>query len=109
MISGALKEEFSRSIFTKLAALMAMPVLKSFRRRFDPRRYNGASLLGLRGIVVKSHGSADQLAFRYALDKAAEEARQRLPETIAARMAAVTCPRSGIPGTQGEPTPTLCD
>jgi glycerol-3-phosphate acyltransferase PlsX len=97
MFVGALKEEFSRNIFTKLAALMAMPVLKSFRRRFDPRRYNGASLLGLRGIVVKSHGSADQLAFRYALEKAAEEARQRLPENIAARMAAVL------------PAPTLCD
>ena len=97
MIGGALKEEFSRNIITKLAALVAMPVLKSFRRRFDPRRYNGASLLGLRGIVVKSHGSADQMAFRYALEKAAEEARQRLPETIAARMAAVL------------PAPTLCD
>ncbi|MFA4968700.1 MAG: phosphate acyltransferase PlsX [Sulfuritalea sp.] len=97
MIGGALKEEFSRNIFTKLAALVAMPVLKSFRRRFDPRRYNGASLLGLRGIVVKSHGSADQMAFRYALEKAAEEARQRLPETIAARMAAIV------------PAPTLCD
>jgi len=109
MIGGGLKEEFSRNIFTKLAALMAMPVLKSFRRRFDPRRYNGASLLGLKGIVVKSHGSADQLAFRCALEKAAEEARQRLPETIAARMAAVACPQSGIPVTQGDPAPTLCD
>ncbi len=96
MIGGALKEEFSRSIFTKLTALLAMPVLKSFRQRFDPRRYNGASLLGLRGIVVKSHGSADQMAFRCALEKAAEEARQRLPETIAARMALL------LP-------PTLCD
>jgi hypothetical protein len=65
-----------------------MPVLKAFRQRFDPRRYNGASLLGLKGIVVKSHGSADQLAFWHALEKAAEEARQRLPETISARMAA---------------------
>jgi glycerol-3-phosphate acyltransferase PlsX len=109
MIGGALKEEFSRNIFTKLAALVAMPALKSFKQRFDPRRYNGASLLGLRGVVVKSHGSADQLAFRFALEKAAEEGRQRLPETIAARMAAVTCPRSGIPGTQGEAAPTLCD
>ena len=97
MIGGALKEEFSRNLLTKLAALVAMPVLKSFRRRFDPRRYNGASLLGLKGIVVKSHGSADQMAFRCALEKAAEEARQRLPEAIAARMAAVM------------PAPTLCD
>jgi glycerol-3-phosphate acyltransferase PlsX len=97
MIGGALKQEFSRNLFTKLAALAAMPVLKAFRQRFDPRRYNGASLLGLKGIVVKSHGSADQFAFWHALEKAAEEARQRLPETIAARMAAVA------------PAPTLCD
>ena len=97
MIGGALKEEFSRNVLTKLAALVAMPVLKAFRQRFDPRRYNGASLLGLRGIVVKSHGSADQFAFRYALEKAAEEARQCLPEAIAARMAAAL------------PAPTLCD
>jgi glycerol-3-phosphate acyltransferase PlsX len=97
MIGGALKEEFSRNIFTKLTALAAMPVLKSFRQRFDPRRYNGASLLGLKGIVVKSHGSADQTAFRCALEKAAESARQRLPEAIAARMVAVS------------PAPTLCD
>ena len=92
MIGGALKEEFSRNLLTKLAALVAMPVLKSFRRRFDHRRYNGASLLGLRGIVVKSHGSADQLAFGCALERAAEAARQRLPEKIAARMAAAVSP-----------------
>ena len=97
MIGGALKQEFSRSLLSRLTALAALPVLSSFRRRFDPRRYNGASLLGLRGIVVKSHGSADPFAFRHALEKAAEEARQRLPEAIAARMAALT------------PAPTLCD
>ena len=94
MIGGALKQEFGRSLLTKLAALAAMPVLKAFRQRFDPRRYNGASLLGLKGIVVKSHGSADQLAFWHALEKAAEEARQSLPETIAVRMAAAA-PQAG--------------
>ena len=75
-----------RSI-TRLAALMALPVLNSFKRRFDPRRYNGGSLLGLKGIVVKSHGSADALAFFCALERAAEAARNQLPERIAARMA----------------------
>jgi len=75
MLGGFLKEEFSRSIFTKLAALIAMPVLSAFKRRVDHRRYNGASLLGLKGIVVKSHGSADVLAFRCAIERAAEEAR----------------------------------
>ena len=75
MLGGFLKEEFSRSIFTKFAALIAMPVLGAFKRRVDHRRYNGASLLGLKGIVVKSHGSADVLAFRCAIERAAEEAR----------------------------------
>lgn len=97
MIGNALKEEFTRSFLTRLAALVALPILKSFRRRFDHRRYNGASLLGLRGVVVKSHGSADRLAFFCALERAAEAARQRLPEKIAMRMAAVA------------PAPTLCD
>ncbi len=101
MIGAGLKQEFSRNIFTKLAGLLAMPVLKSFRQRFDPRRYNGASLLGLRGIVVKSHGSADSMAFRCALEKAAEEARQRLPEAIAERMAAIAGPRNGFPDAVG--------
>ncbi|MGB8076340.1 MAG: phosphate acyltransferase PlsX, partial [Gallionella sp.] len=75
MLGGFLREEFSRNIFTKLAALVAMPVLKAFKRRVDHRRYNGASLLGLKGIVVKSHGSADVFAFRCAIERAAEETR----------------------------------
>jgi len=89
MISRGLKEEFSRNLFTKLAAVVAMPVIRAFKRRFDPRAYNGASLLGLKGVVVKSHGSADSYAFLCALERAAEAARQHLPEKIAARMAAV--------------------
>jgi glycerol-3-phosphate acyltransferase PlsX len=87
MIGNSLKEEFSRNILTRLGALMALPALKSFKRRYDPRRYNGASLLGLNGIVFKSHGAADALAFFTALERAAEAARQRLPEKIASRMA----------------------
>ncbi len=75
MLSGFLREEFNRSVFTKLAGLIAMPVLKAFKRRVDPRRYNGASLLGLKGIVLKSHGSADAFAFLCAIERAAEEAR----------------------------------
>jgi phosphate acyltransferase len=97
MIYGALKQGFSRNIFTKLSALAALPVIRAFKRRFDHRAYNGAGLLGLKGIVFKSHGSADAFAFRCALQRAAEAARERLPEKIAARMAAVA------------PTPTLCD
>lgn len=96
-----LKQEFSRNPLTKLAGLFALPVLKAFQWRLDPRRYNGASLLGLKGVVVKSHGSADSFAFRHALEQAAEAARQRLPEKIAAGMAAAL--------QHIGPTPTLCD
>lgn len=87
MIARGLKEEFSRNILTKIAAVMALPVIRAFKKRFDHRAYNGASLLGLKGIVFKSHGSADSYAFFCALERAAEAARQRLPEKIAARMA----------------------
>ena len=64
-----------------------MPVLKALRARIDPGRYNGASLLGLRGIVVKSHGSADRFAFGQALERAVEEVRNDVPQRIAQRMA----------------------
>jgi glycerol-3-phosphate acyltransferase PlsX len=75
MIRSFLNEEFMRNWFTKIAALIAMPVIKGLKRRMDSRRYNGASLLGLKGIVLKSHGSADEFAFLCAIEKAAEEAR----------------------------------
>jgi phosphate acyltransferase len=87
MMAKTLREEFSRTAFTKLAALIALPVLRSFRARLDPRRYNGASLLGLRGIVIKSHGSADAFAFGQALERAVEEVRNEVPQRIEARMA----------------------
>ncbi|MFJ5445258.1 phosphate acyltransferase PlsX [Methylobacillus methanolivorans] len=75
MVNRFLVQEFKRSWLTKLMALVSIPVLKAFKRRLDPRRYNGASFLGLRGIVVKSHGGADSLAFQYAIRAAAEESR----------------------------------
>jgi phosphate acyltransferase len=86
MLTTTMREEFSRSPFTKLAALVAMPVLRAFRDRLDHRRYNGASLLGLRGIVIKSHGSADVFAFGQALERAVDEVRNNVPQRIAARM-----------------------
>lgn len=89
MIGAALREEFSRNVFSRISAILALPVIRAFKRRFDHRAYNGASLLGLRGIVFKSHGSADAFAFRCALERAAEAARNRLPEKIAVRMAAM--------------------
>lgn len=82
MMGGFLREEYSRSIFTKLAALISIRVLKSFKHRLDHRRYNGASFLGLKGIVVKSHGSADIFAFRCAIERAAEEAREGMLQHI---------------------------
>jgi glycerol-3-phosphate acyltransferase PlsX len=65
--------EFKRNFLTKLSGLIALPVLRALRKRIDPRRYNGASLLGLRGIVVKSHGGADALAFEHAIGIARKE------------------------------------
>ena len=87
MLSGALKEEFSKNIYTKLAALVALPVLAAFRRRFDHRRYNGATLIGLRGIVIKSHGSADTYGFMRAIERAMEEARSNVLSRMAKRFA----------------------
>jgi glycerol-3-phosphate acyltransferase PlsX len=98
MVFDALKAEFTRNIFTKFAALMALRVLKAFKRRFDPRGYNGAGLLGLRGVVVKSHGSADTVGFLNALERAAEAVRNRLPERIAERMAQLPPSILNVPG-----------
>jgi phosphate acyltransferase len=87
MMATTLREEFSRNLLTRLLAVVALPVIRSFRNRMDHRRYNGASLLGLRGIVIKSHGSADRYAFGQALARAVEEVRNDVPERIAARIA----------------------
>ncbi len=76
------RQEFTRNIFTRFAALCAVPVLKALKKRVDPRRYNGASLLGLRGIVVKSHGSADRLSFAHAIEVAMLEVQKGVPELI---------------------------
>jgi glycerol-3-phosphate acyltransferase PlsX len=86
MLATMVREEFTRSPLAKAAALLAYPVLKRFRRRVDHRRYNGASLLGLRGIVIKSHGAADALAFDNAIGVAYEAARHRLLERTVAAM-----------------------
>lgn len=86
MVRHFLTENFNRNWLTRLSALAAMPVLKRFRRKFDPRRYNGASLLGLRGIVIKSHGSADVLAFENAIHIAEKEIHCNIPERIAHRV-----------------------
>jgi len=75
MVRSFIREEFMRSVLTRLASVIVMPVLFAFRKRLDPRRFNGATLLGLRGIVVKSHGSADAFGFERAIERAMEEVR----------------------------------
>ena len=82
MISFFMKQEFRRNVLTRLAGLCAMPVLRAFRRRIDHRHYNGATLVGLNGIVIKSHGSADTLAFANAIDVALKESENQLPQRI---------------------------
>ena len=103
MLSKFVKQEFTRSIFTKLAALVALPVLKRLQKRVDHRRYNGAALLGLRGLVFKSHGSADAFAFEQALNRAYDAARNglldrvhdRILETLAAMPAVAVSAQPG--------------
>ena len=87
MIGDYIKAEFSRNVLTKMAALVAYPVLSAFKKRFDHRRYNGAALLGLRGLVFKSHGSADAFAFEQALMRAHDAARNNLLERVRERIA----------------------
>ncbi len=87
MLTDFIRQEFTRSMFTKVAALVAMPVLAHFKRRVDHRRYNGAALLGLRGLVFKSHGSADAFAFEHALTRAYDAARNRLLDRVHDRIA----------------------
>jgi len=89
MLYEFLRAEFTRTPLTKLAALMAYPVLRAFKRRIDPRRHNGATLIGLKGIVVKSHGGADKLAFECALNRAYAEVANGVLDKIAQRMAAM--------------------
>ncbi len=87
MFSTFLKAEFSKNIFTKMAGLAAYSVLSAFKNRFDHRRHNGAALLGLRGLVFKSHGSADVLAFGNALNRAYDAARNNLLDRVQVRIA----------------------
>jgi glycerol-3-phosphate acyltransferase PlsX len=87
MISTFLKAEFSRNIFTKIAAIAAYSVLTALKNRINPGRYNGAALLGLRGLVFKSHGSADVMAFGNALNRAYDAARNNLLDRVQVRIA----------------------
>jgi len=82
MISRMMREEFNQSILSKIAGLIAMPVLKRFKKRVDPGEYNGASMLGLNGIVIKSHGSANVDSYANAIEIALLEIEKSVPEHI---------------------------
>ena len=89
MIAHFIKQEFKRNLLTKLSALVALPVLQAFRKRVDPRRYNGATLIGLNGTVIKSHGGADALAYEHAIMEAVAEVKNNVPERIGWELAAL--------------------
>jgi len=85
LISNA-KKQFSKSLYGRFASLISRPVLKEISRKIDPRRYNGASLLGLRGIVIKSHGGADKVAFARAIEEAIIEVEKNVPQRITSEL-----------------------
>jgi phosphate acyltransferase len=88
LIGEVLREEFTRNVTRKLGALAARPSLQALRARLDPRRYNGATMVGLNGIVIKSHGGADLFGFQRAIEVAVMEARNGVPARITQRLGA---------------------
>ena len=106
MLTGFIKQEFTRGVFTRMAAIVALPVLKRFRRRVDHRRYSGGALLGLRGLVFKAHGGSDAYAFEQALNRAYDAARNRLLERVHDRILSTL---AAMPGAETQPTPDTTD
>src|SRR5664280_580982 len=104
MLTSFIKEEFKRNAFTRVAAFVALPVLNRLKRRVDHRRYNGAALLGLRGLVFKSHGSADAFAFEQALNRAYAAARTGLLERVQRRMSATLAALPAAAAASGVPS-----
>lgn len=96
LIGQFVKDAFTNSIFSKLTYLIAMPVMNNLRKRMDPRRYNGASLVGLKGIVIKSHGGADKLAFACAIEEAVVEAKKNVPERIKNQLESMLSERQAV-------------
>jgi len=96
MIRHYMEQSFRRTLWTKLVAVLALPVLKSFKAKIDPRQYNGASLLGLQGIVIKSHGGADVVAYTNAIKEAVVEVRKNVPQRIAKNLAEVLVERRAV-------------
>ncbi len=109
LIVSLIKQEFTRTLFTRAAALVVMPVLNAFKARADHRRYNGAALLGLRGLVFKSHGSADAFSFEQALNRAYDAARNRLLDRVRDQIhdTLQALPAAASPGGVAEPGAAL--
>lgn len=89
-ITQQLENAFHSSLYAKFAGLISMPIFKNFHREIDPRYYNGASLLGLRKIVVKSHGNADRIPFGYAIQRTVAEVEENIPQKICERLDKLT-------------------
>jgi len=105
MVSYFLKKSFSRNIFTSIAGIIAYPALSGFKKLVDHRRHNGAALLGLRGLVFKSHGSADVLAFGTALQRAYDAA----DHDLLARLKSQLAHAAPLLTASGQPAPTLSE
>ena len=103
MLSGFIRQEFTRNAFTRMAALASLPVLNHFKKRVDHRRYSGGALLGLRGLVFKSHGSADAFAFEHALRRAYDAARNGLLDRVQSRIVATVAAMPAV-ARGGEPS-----
>lgn len=96
MIGYFVRKEFTRNPMARMAGIFALPVLSSFRRRFDPREYNGASFVGLRGIVIKSHGGADVHGFARAIEQAVAEIRKSVPARISEHLESVLAEKEAV-------------
>ena len=96
MISDLMRDEFERTFVSRLVGFLARPILRNLAGRMDPRSYNGASFVGLRGIVIKSHGSADVVAFKRAIVEAVAEIRKNVPERISERIASVLVAKEAV-------------
>ena len=96
MISDLIRGAFKRTLANRVAGILARPVLRELATRMDPRSYNGASFVGLRGIVIKSHGSADAVAFKRAIVEAVAEIRKNVPERISEHIASVLAEKEAV-------------
>jgi len=89
LISTYMRDEFTKNLFSRLIGLVTMPIFRQLKRRMDPGRYNGASFVGLRGIAIKSHGGANEVAFAAAIEEAITQVEQNVPQKITSTVAEI--------------------